>query len=139
MAKHYKPEAIKKFTDLSKLIEGEGKNLSDIYKHIVTVNSKKVACYYFDEENKIRSYKYKDYDEKTRDYAKKLSSILKGKAKDSVVGLKIKNCPEWPHLFWAILMNGYRPLLIDARLAKENTAKRAPSGSLNVSFVKYSS
>lgn len=128
MAKYYKKEVIEKFTDLSKLIEGEGKNLSDIYKHIVTVNAKKVACCYFDEENKIRSYKYKDYDEKTRDYAKKLSSILKGKAKDSVVGLKIKNCPEWPHLFWAILMNGFRPLLIDARLAKENTANLLRQG-----------
>ncbi|MCQ2773041.1 MAG: AMP-binding protein, partial [Bacilli bacterium] len=121
MAKKYSAETIRKFTDLSKLIEGEDKTLADIYRFITEHNAKKVCCYYFDEDQKLRHYKYKEYDEKARDLAKRLSSILKDKAKDSVVALKVKNCPEWPLLFWAILMNGFRPLLIDARLAKENT------------------
>jgi long-subunit acyl-CoA synthetase (AMP-forming) len=32
----------------------------------------------------------------------------------SCVGLKLKNCPEWGVIFWAILAAGYCPLLMDA-------------------------
>ncbi|NCB50660.1 MAG: hypothetical protein EOM54_02085 [Clostridia bacterium] len=30
------------------------------------------------------------------------------------IGLKLKNCPEWGILFWAVLMAGYRPVMLDA-------------------------
>ena len=31
------------------------------------------------------------------------------------VGLKVDNCPEWPIIFWGILMAGFKPFLIDYR------------------------
>ena len=31
------------------------------------------------------------------------------------------NSPSWGEVFWAILMCGYKPLLIDARTSKEGT------------------
>ena len=42
--------------------------------------------------------------------------------------LKVSNSPSWGEIFWATLMSGYTPILIDAKLARdnvENLAKQA--------------
>lgn len=128
MAKHYKVEQVREFTDKSKRLCNMEKTLKTIYHQMVDTNKKNVACYYFDEEGKIKHYKYSEYAEKVTDLAKRLSTVLANVAYDSVVALKYKNSPEWPLIFWAIAMTGHRPLLIDARLAKENTVNLAKQG-----------
>lgn len=40
----------------------------------------------------------------------------------AVVGLKLKNCPDWAALFWGLLMAGYVPLLLDAGEGSLSTA-----------------
>ncbi len=41
---------------------------------------------------------------------------------NSFIALKLENCPEWIVCYWAILMAGYRPFLMDYRLSVENSA-----------------
>ena len=45
-----------------------------------------------------------------------LRTCLAGLEPGSVVGLYMKNGPEWIESFWAILAAGYRPLLMNLRL-----------------------
>ncbi len=128
MAKHYKVEQIREFVDKSKRLLDMDKTIKTIYHQIIETNKKNVCCYYFDEEGKTRHYTYAEYANKVTDLAKRLSTILASAPFDSVVALKYKNSPEWPLIFWAIVMTGHRPLLIDARLAKENTANLLKQG-----------
>ena len=74
-----------------------------------------------DEDGKIRSYNYKTYGEHAYYLARHLSSAFKDINPGASVGLKMRNTPNWPLLFWAILMTGHPVLLIDARLEHANT------------------
>lgn len=41
--------------------------------------------------------------------------------KEGFVALKLDNCPEWPCIFWGIMMAGFKPFLIDYRHAQQIT------------------
>ncbi len=51
--------------------------------------------------------------------AKALSDALSDTGKGSVVGLCMKNGPEWIESFWAILCAGYSPLLMNENLGAD--------------------
>ena len=91
-----------------------------LYQSIMNRDKKAPAYLYFDEDNKPKTVSYGEWDEQCQKAAAQLASLAKYE-EGSIVGIKIKNSPKWPILYWAIVMNGYVPLLIDARLAKENT------------------
>lgn len=57
------------------------------------------------------------YDEIHR-RAKLLKGLLCEANPDSVVGLYMENCVEWIENFWAILVAGFRPLLMNLRLVE---------------------
>ena len=82
---------------------------------------KNKALTWLDEKGKDESIKYKNYRTITFETASKIYQRLSELPSNSVVALKFKNNPKWPFFFWAILMCGYVPLLIDAKLPKENT------------------
>ncbi|MBQ9920674.1 MAG: acyl--CoA ligase [Clostridia bacterium] len=44
-----------------------------------------------------------------------------GFEKDSFVAIRLENCPEWIIIYWALLMSGCRPFLVDYRHTPENT------------------
>ena len=92
----------------------------DIYNAIVNRNPSEKAYIYFDESEKQISSTYEDFKDATFKTASKISRII-NTAPGTVVGLKLKNSPRWAIVFWALLMSGHTPLLIDARLPKENT------------------
>ena len=48
-----------------------------------------------------------------------LKDLLGDLPADSPVGLCMENGPDWIELFWAILLCGYRPLLMNLRLGQE--------------------
>ena len=52
----------------------------------------------------------------TENVANALSVRLCGCQKGDIVGLSMNNSIEWIEVFWAILMCGYKPLLINTRL-----------------------
>lgn len=41
--------------------------------------------------------------------------------KNAFITLKLENCPEWIACYWGILMAGYRPFLLDARIKPEDS------------------
>ena len=79
------------------------------------------AISYIDDKNRIVKYNYEEYRTKTFKLASKLDKVLNSITKKEIVALKMKNSPTWIHMFWALLSCGYRVLLIDARLPKDNT------------------
>lgn len=119
--KPYTPEQCQAFLDSAKKLLDTNQTMQDIYETLTSLHGDETAAIYFDDDGKIQKYSYNEYKTKTFYLAQKLSTTLSGTPGGSVIGLKIHNCPEWPLLFWAILMTGHKPLLIDAKLAHENT------------------
>ena len=112
---------IRKFFDSAAALLKTSKTMQEIYLAATTQHAKETAITYINEKGKIVSYKYKNYRSMCFETASKLSQKFSELPKNSVVALKLKNCPDWPRLFWGILMNGFVPFLIDAKLPKENT------------------
>jgi len=54
------------------------------------------------------------------DAAGVFSDILGVKNRGKFVGIKLENSPEWIISFWALLMAGYRPLLVNTRAPRDD-------------------
>ena len=87
-------------------------------------NKKNVYCEFFNLNNKIKKYKYSKMDENVKKYAFYLNNKIKKEGTNRVV-LKVSNSPSWGELFWALLMAGFVPLLVDAKLNRENVINLA--------------
>ena len=103
------------------------RQFSDIYRYIVTNNRKNVYAEYFNLNNKIKHYKYQKFDQNVKRYASYLKNRIKA-GENSRVILKMANSPSWGEVFWAILMSGFVPILIDAKLPRENAENLAKQG-----------
>lgn len=121
MSVHHEYKDVKKFAETSHLLDDSSQTLQDIYEISTTLHAKEKACLYFDEDGKIQGYTYEKYKSLVYFAAKHISSALSGIPSGSLVALKLRNCPSWPVLFWAIEMSGHPVLLIDAKLAHDNT------------------
>jgi long-subunit acyl-CoA synthetase (AMP-forming) len=95
--------------------------MQDIFLMAMENHRNDTAISYIDDKNRIIRYNYDQYRTITFKLASKLDKVLNGITKKEIVALKLKNSPNWIHMFWAILSCGYRVLLIDARLPKDNT------------------
>ena len=100
------------------------RQFSDIYRYIVNNNKKNVYAEYFGPKNKIKHYKYQKMDQNVKRFASYLKNKIKADENSRVI-LKVSNSPSWGEVFWAILMSGYVPLLIDAKLPRENAENLA--------------
>jgi len=121
MAQKREYKDVQRFVDSAKTLLSSSRTFRDIYELSTSLHAKEKACIFFDEDGKKQSYTYAQY--KTHAYylARHLSSALSDIPSGSLIALKLKNCPSWPLLFWAGLMGGHPMLLIDAKLAHENT------------------
>jgi long-subunit acyl-CoA synthetase (AMP-forming) len=104
-------------TNLS-VLEDSPKNFQSIYKIMMDNNS--FACEFL-EDGQIVKWTYEDYNRKIVKAASKLSRMYVNIDRDSYIALKMPNSPLWPVLFWATLMSGYKPLLVDAALGEKGT------------------
>ena len=89
------------------------RQFSAIYRHIMVNNRKNIYAEYYNINNKIKHYKYQKMDQNVKRFA----SYIKNKVKadeNSRIMLKVANSPAWGEIFWAILMSGFVPMLIDA-------------------------
>ena len=118
-------QKVRAFFDEAKLLENTERKMKDIFNLTVSRNRKNVYAEYLNEKGKVKSYKYKDFEKHTYNVAHALDRILKKQNKGCPVILKLANSPRWGEVFYAILMAGYKPLLIDARTQKEGTANLA--------------
>ncbi|MBO5528504.1 MAG: AMP-binding protein [Bacilli bacterium] len=114
-------EAVRAFMKATEKLGQTNQTMEDIYNTIVERDPDAWCAMYFDESGKFLHMTYDEFRNKTFRTASQLSQLFSGFAPRTIVGLKLKNSPRWPILFWAILMSGHIPLLIDARLALENT------------------
>ncbi len=119
--KHYEREGVARLLDTAKALLNTNRSFHDIYEMAMNLHGKEVSTVYLDEDDKVHEYDYEDYKTITYQLAEKMSTALSSIPAGSVVALKLRNCPSWPHMFWAILMSGHSPLLIDAKLPYENT------------------
>lgn len=112
---------IKKFLDDAKLLDSTSKTLKDIYDLSIVRNRKNVACLFYNESGKLKKYKYAQFDKNARIMANNLSRFLRKQEIGKPVILKLTNNPHWGEAFWAIVMSGFTPLLIDARTGHNGT------------------
>ena len=113
--KTYRQADCQRFIDSALLLEKTEQTMRDIYETMLALHSKETAAIFFNKDGKAAHYDYREYAAKSVSFAKRISVLLKEIPEESVVGLKVHNCPEWPLLFWALLMNGFTPILVDAR------------------------
>lgn len=118
---NYSEKDCQKFIDQYKSLLDTSMTLKDIYENFTTRHANEKCCIYFDEDDKKRSYTYSKYKDNVWFLAKRLSSVLSCIPAGSIVGLKLKNSPIWPLMFWAVLMTGHPVLLIAANLQHDNT------------------
>ena len=100
------------------------RQFSAIYRYIVGKNRKNIYAEYYNGNNKIKHYKYQKFDQNVKRFASYLKTKIKAEENSRVI-LKMANSPAWGEVFWAILMSGYVPLLIDAKLPRENVENLA--------------
>ena len=122
-------EVINKYIYKSdKLIHEQNLTMEQIYYYSYVLNKRGIAFEYFDIDNKYRSLTYKQVNKNTYKYAGIISKVLEGDEKHNAVILKYTNSPEWCEIFYAILMAGFKPLLVNASTSVdgvENLAKQA--------------
>lgn len=95
------------------------RQFSDIYREIINNNRKNIYAEYFNINNKIKRYKYQKMDQNVKRFASFLRSKINSNGSNRVI-LKIANSPSWGEVFWAVLMAGFVPVLIDAKTSKDN-------------------
>ena len=96
----------------------------NIYQQLMHQNKKNVYAEYSGLNNRIKKYKYSKMDQNVKKYALYLSNKIKKEGTNRVV-LKVANCPSWGEVFWALLMAGFVPVLVDAKLPRENVINLA--------------
>ena len=112
---------VNNFLAEAELLQQTSMKMQDIYNAIINRNKNNIAVEFVNERGKIKHCKYKKVAENVLMYAAGIQRKLKDQAPGSVVVLKHANAPAWPELFWAILMAGFKVLLVDARNSKEGT------------------
>lgn len=70
-------------------------------------------------ENKKVKVTYKEYTTQILHKAKAIKKQLKNVQVGSYVALKMPNSIEWAVNFWGLLLAGFNPILLDARLSKD--------------------
>jgi acyl carrier protein len=125
-------EAVSLFLAEASQLLNTSRQFSDIYRQIIVNNKKNIYAEYFNLNNKIKHYKYVKMDQNVKRFASYLNSKIKGETNSRII-LKMANSPAWGEVFWATLMSGFVPVLIDAKTPRdnvENLAKQAKAIAL---------
>ena len=125
-------EAVSLFLAEASQLLNTSRQFSDIYRQIIVNNKKNIYAEYFNLNNKIKHYKYAKMDQNVKRFASYLNGKIKGETNSRII-LKMANSPAWGEVFWATLMSGFVPVLIDAKTPRdnvENLAKQAKAIAL---------
>lgn len=118
---NYSLKDTQKFLNVSRKLNLEEASFDSLYADIIKRGKRRTAMLYFDEDDRLQKVSYREMATRVELISRHLNGLLSFAEKGSLIGLKIKNCENWPVLFWSLLKCGYNVLLIDARLAFENT------------------
>lgn len=116
-----KYEKVKAFMTSIEPILHSSKRMEDIFNFAMSKNGKRTAVCYYGQNGKLKHYNYNLFRQHTYVIASILSNFMIQQPKNVPIVLKVANGPHWGEIFWAILMCGYKPLLIDAKTTKEGT------------------
>lgn len=72
---------------------------------------------------RIKKITYGECADQIEQISGKVEEMLSIAPKGSIIGLYMANSIQWIQTFWAILMSGYRPLLINSRMNTETLEK----------------
>ena len=107
------------FLGEAKQLLNTDKQMKDIFESLKR-NGNNRAVEFFNDRGKIKHYNYHKLIKNAYAFASILKDILGDQKPTGPIVLKAANSPHWIELFWAILMCGFKPLLIDARTPKDN-------------------
>lgn len=102
-------------SDKTRCLEESQRDFRSIYQLMIREKDN-IFCERMDGYS-IKKTTYGMFDERTRAMAARLACRLE-EQKGKLVGLFMQNSEEWLQVFWAILMNGARPLLMNTRMAR---------------------
>ncbi len=97
------------------------KTLKNLYEIIQQSGSERIAAQFFQDGETV-TWTYADYDRMARAYAAHIRRALWQGAQNAVVAIQVDTCPQWPAIFWGVVMAGFCPLLLDFTLSDEMTA-----------------
>ncbi len=97
------------------------KTLEHLYEIIAQSGTQRVAAE-FVQDGQTVSWTYADYDRMARAYARHIQRTFWQGRQGRWIGIKVDTCPQWPAIFWGVVMAGFCPLLLDFTLGDEMTA-----------------
>ena len=112
-------EVVSQFLSGAKQLLNTQCRFLDIYEKMINDNRKNVYAEFFNINNKIKHYKYQKMDQNVHRYSAYILKNINKEGSKRII-LKMNNSPSWGEIFWATLMSGFIPLLLDAKLAKDN-------------------
>ena len=121
MSEKEKLTPVQRFLYTNQKLLSTSQTISDIYNATMERDPRATAFIYFDENGKKRKISYAQWKNDVFTTASKLSTAFSGIPAGTVVGIKLKNSRFWPVFFYAILMSGHSPLLLNASLPVANT------------------
>ena len=119
---------VKNFAAEANLLLNTSRTMEDIFVLSTKRNLKRLAVTYTNNEGKLKKYKYSLFRKHAFEIASILSNFMIQQPKNVPIVLKANNGPHWGEIFWAILMTGYKPLLVDAKTSKEGTENLIKQG-----------
>ena len=119
---------VKACAEEAKLLLNTSRTMEDIFNLSVKRNAKRLAVTYIDAKGKLKKYKYSLFRKHAYETASILANFMIQQPKNTTIVLKAANGPHWGEIFWAILMCGYKPLLVDAKTSKEGTENLIKQG-----------
>ncbi len=107
--------------DKTKRYQKEDKNCKTLFRYMFSEEENVMAE--LSDGYRIKKITYGECRKKIFSIAPTLASKLSFVPKNSIVGLYMANSVDWIEIFWALLMCGYRPLLMNSRLSDETLEK----------------
>ena len=112
---------VKACAEDANLLLATSRTMEDIFNLSTKRNAKRIAVTYINGKGQLKKYKYSLFRKHAYEIASILGNFMIQQPKNVPIVLKASNGPHWGEIFWAILMCGYKPLLIDAKTSKEGT------------------
>ena len=112
---------VKACAEEANLLLNTSKTMEDIFNLSTGRNVGRTAVTYINSKGKLKKYNYSRFRKHAYEIGSILSNFMIQQPKNVPIVLKAANGPHWGEIFWAILMCGYKPLLVDAKTSKEGT------------------
>lgn len=109
------------FTDITPFIEDKLNKFSKCEKtfenlYLQMFSESKNVMAEISDGFRVKKITYGECEKKTREISYAIISRLESVSEGSLVGIYMDNSVEWIQIFWAVLMSGYNPILLNARL-----------------------